>query len=144
MYKNITTFFLLLILTGCSIHLVPDGPVYREYPDGSSERSTSVSVYTDKPDDTLKRAQHLASKGKYDDAINLYQSVYTDSTNENTYREDALFHKGSLHANFFNENKNYQQALDDLQRLLQEFPETEFRVRAEKKIDEIQQILANR
>lgn len=137
MRLNYFSIVVFVLLTGCHLHLVPDGPVYREYPDGSAERSTSVSVYSDSPEDLLRRAQHLASKQQFQKAITLYSDVYRDSSLAAAYREKALFQRASLRTNYFNPNKNFQQALIDFNILLNEFPETEYRLRAEKKIDEI-------
>ncbi|MCF7805383.1 MAG: hypothetical protein K9N46_06400 [Candidatus Marinimicrobia bacterium] len=69
--------------------------------------------------------------------------VYEDSTLKSEYRADALYHMGSLHGNFFNDNRDLEKAHELLTRLVNDFPLSDFRDRAEKRIAEIERQMAN-
>jgi TolA-binding protein len=75
----------------------------------------------------IARAEYLAGRGNYKEAVALYEQTIKESS-KNPWREQVLFNLGRLYALNENPDKDYARALSYLQRLKKEFPKSRFKI----------------
>lgn len=89
----------------------------------------------------LNYARNATSKGDYNTAVKVYLRLEKDKEVTKEKREEVLYNLGILYDNFMYSKKNSQKSYDYLSKLLEEFPETKYKSRAEEKIENLKQTL---
>lgn len=126
--------FLFLFILSCSSNFLIDSK------DTKEGKSAVVHIYSQDPDDQIEYAKNLSKQGKYEKAIKIYLDIYNNKDVESEYQEEALFNIGLVYSNVFNYKKDFKKSIFYLEKLLEEFPKTKFREKAETKIENIKRI----
>jgi hypothetical protein len=101
-------------------------------PQGNPGSSYSVqSTLVSKDRSQLDRARQLARDGDYDGAIQILIGLASKHDMDSKLRQDVLLTLGEMHGSTFNPAPDYDKGTAALQQLLSEFPQTEYRERAE-------------
>ncbi len=104
------------------------------------ENLQNAEFYSKSPEDQLRYAKHAASKGDYDLAIAVYSKLYKDESNDAAIRAEALFRSGKIYSNLLYLYKDYDKALYFFEKLIAEFPDSQFHTDAEQSIKNIHKI----
>ncbi len=138
-------FILIISLFGCSTRSARS---YSEDVDEHGRENTSssanISFYSKSPEDQLKLAKRTASEGNYEEAGDLFAQIYQETTNDTIIRAEALYQLGKVYGNVLNPNKDNEKAIFHFKKLIREFPESEFKPRAEQSVKEMQDLLEQR
>ncbi|MFH1845388.1 MAG: tetratricopeptide repeat protein [bacterium] len=103
-------------------------------------RDTSFSLYSSQPEAELDKGLFQKREGNYQAAAELFLAVYKDRSADSEYRERALYELAQVHSHLLNPTKDYDQALSYLEKLITEFPDSEYRADAEEKIEHIKSV----
>ncbi|NVN93009.1 MAG: L,D-transpeptidase family protein [Desulfuromonadales bacterium] len=76
----------------------------------------------------FQEANDLFSQGNYSASLNRYEQI---AVQQITSRDRVLFEMGIIHSYPKNERKDYQKAIDCFQRLIKEYPASEYRQNSE-------------
>lgn len=124
----------LLIIASCARYKT------HQYPE-ANEKDFHVDFYSKSGDDQLKYAKQFAGEGDYETAIDLFLRIYENTKLESAAREEALLNLGNIYASVLYTGKDYEKALYYLEKLLKEFPETQFRSGAVESIKNIKELI---
>ena len=78
----------------------------------------------------LEQARITLTTGDFAGAVDLYYKIYSDTTIEGQYRQEALFNLGMMYSDDAETVEDYEEALYYFKKLLSEFRRTTFREKA--------------
>lgn len=137
MKQLMAIIILLLIIASCARYKT------HQYPE-ANEKNYHVDFYTKSGKDQLKYAKQFAGEGDYEKAIDLFQRIYENTKLESAAREEALLNLGNIYANVLYTGKDYEKTLFYLEKLLKEFPKTEFRSGVTESIKDIKELIRHK
>lgn len=85
----------------------------------------------------FKEANDLFNQGSYREALGTYEQIVSTHSASN---DRALFEMGIIHAHPRNEQKDYQKSLECFQRIVRDFPQSEYRRDSEMMIFQIHNV----
>lgn len=129
-----TILILLLVIASCTRYKT------HQYPE-ANEKDYHVDFYSKSAQDQLKYAKQFAGEGDYETAIDLFLQIYENAKFDSTIRQEALLNLGNIYANVLYTGKDYEKALFYLEKLLKEFPETQFRSVTKESIKNIKELI---
>lgn len=101
--------------------------------DSSSQQVTqSTSFSLSKDDALLDQARQAAAAGDYARAESTYDTLYRNTGAKAEKRAQALFLRGSVQANVLNPKRDVAAAIGSYEKLVAEFPKSEWRDDAEQ------------
>ena len=112
-------------------------------PNGFPIEGTHGSLKFGDEEVTLEYAASLMRRAEYAKAAEAYLSVYRSSSAKAEYREQALLGLGIVYADLLNPDRDYARALQYLETLSAEFPESPLRERAEQKARDVRKLQGN-
>ena len=104
----------------------------------------NVEFYSKSPKGQLRYAKHAASEGDYDLAISVYTRLYKDKSIGAAIRAEALFRLGKIYSSILYTNRDFDKAVYLFEKLISEFPNSEFRLDAEQSIKNIHKLSQRR
>ncbi len=108
------------------------------------ENLQNTEFYSKSPEDQLRYAKHAASAGDYDLAIAVYTGLYKDRTTDAAIRAEALFRLAKTYSSLLYKNRDFDKAVYLFEKLLSEFPRSQFRGDAEESIKNINKLSQRR
>lgn len=112
--------------------------------DSSSERVTqSTSFSLNKDDALLDQGRQAVAAGDYARAESAFDTVYRNSGAKAEKRAQALFLRGSVQANVLNPKRDVPGALACYEKLIAEFPKSEWRDDAEQALASLRRTPGN-
>jgi tetratricopeptide (TPR) repeat protein len=84
---------------------------------------------------SIDRARQYVIEGRFDEAVAVLTRVYENQKADAKYRAQALFELGQTHSHLLNPRRDEDKALLYFEKLVEEYPESELRTEAEKKIE---------
>jgi tetratricopeptide (TPR) repeat protein len=133
--KHLINLILLsLIITSCARYKA------HQYP-GADEKEYHIDFYSESGEDQLKYAKQFSGEGDYKTAIDLFLKIYENTKTDSTIRQEALLNLGNIYSNVLYAGKDYEKALYYFEKLLNEFPDTEFRVSVIESIDNVKKMM---
>ena len=108
---------------------------YDEYGDRKPSYTAS-STLTGKGQAELEAARALEREGRYSAAIQTLDRLYADTSLSDDVRQDVLLQLGEIHGASLNPFKDYERGLFYLRELVDTYPATKHRERAEERIRE--------
>ena len=108
---------------------------YDEYGDRKPSYTAS-STLTGKGQAELEAARALEREGRYSAAIQTLDRLYADTGLSDDVRQDVLLQLGEIHGASLNPFKDYERGLLYLRELVDTYPATKHRERAEVRIRE--------
>src|SRR5512147_579665 len=90
------------------------------------------------PRSTVQEANAFFNEGKYEASLSKYEEIIAKHP---AVADRVLFEMGILYAHPRNEQKDYQKSLECFQKLIKEYPESEYRQNSEMMIFNIQNVV---
>ena len=107
---------------------------------GSSNPGRRCRILFEKPKDQLRYPKHAAAESKYKTAIETYLKLYQRESIESGIREEALFNLGRIYSSFLYPYKDYEKSMYFFEKLISEFPDSRFRSKTVKAIENLNQL----
>lgn len=132
--KHLISIIILSLIASCARYKA------HQYP-GANEKEYHIDFYSESGEDQLKYAKQFSGEGDYKTALDLFLKIYDNTKTDSTIRQEALFHLGNIYSNVLYAGKDYNKSLYYFEKLLNEFPDTEFRVSAIESIDNVKKMM---
>ncbi len=100
-----------------------------------------TDVYSKSPKSQLRYAKHAAAEGDYDIAIAVFTRLLKTEEEDSGVRAEALYLLGKIYSNILYPYKDYQKAIYLLEKFIAEYPDSEFRLKAEQSLENIQKLM---
>lgn len=130
---------LFLLVSACILVSCASRTQQKEDPWAGSSRSSEFEF--DRTDALLETAHQARMEGDYMRAESNYRQVYNDTDGDEEKRALALFGLAETFAALTNPQKDFNQALALYRTLLAEFPGSELRLRAERRVKEVKEMI---
>lgn len=143
MNRFLILLMIVLLAISCSRGRMTTSERVADGPDDSYSASTSYSIHRDKDEARLERASLAITEGDYQLAIEEYRKVYRHASARRESTEKALLGLGNAWSNLLNNQRDFDTALKYLEELVERFPDSELRPKAEAKIVSIHAIMAD-
>jgi len=121
-------FFAALGLAACASRTETRTDVDRQ------ESSTEVSLVANRAEALLGQGRQQASKGDFEQAVQLYQEAFNSSAAKPAHRAQALLALGQAWSSPLNLKHDARKATEYYQRVIAEYPDSPQRAEAEKAV----------
>ncbi len=108
-----------------------------DYADEMIGNLDRVEFYSKSPKDQLRYAKHAESDGDHKLALAVYGKLYHNESAEAPIRAEALFRLAKIYSNLIYTYRDYDKAAHLFEKLISEFPHSEFRAYAEESLKNI-------
>ncbi|MFC1725189.1 tol-pal system YbgF family protein [candidate division KSB1 bacterium] len=151
MKKNLTTatssFLILLIMiltfahcSGTSIRMDAEKDRWKPRLNIPEEERDGYKVYGSSPAQQLEKAKSQMAYSSFDDALKILDKII--SGNKKTiYSDEAYYLKGKIYSHLLNHKRNYDLAIAAFKLVIDNIPDSDFDIKAEKEIENIRKIL---
>ena len=85
----------------------------------------------------LNNAKEARTNGNFKKAADLFHSLYNDGSNDEDVRAESLFELGQIYSDLANPERDYNKAIELFETLLDEFPKSDFRDAAQRRIEKV-------
>jgi len=111
---------------------------------GQEEGKSGISVRLedDTPENRLRQAIRVENDGNFPAAIDMYRTLADDAAAPAPVREEALYELGTAYAHPLNTHRDYEAAVQRLEQLLREFPDTGHRADTEANLEHYRALIA--
>ena len=127
-WHRLALFALLPLLVSC---VGRTSSVETETTEGSTS-SRSITLHGDSAEALVDQGKQHVLEGNYADPEAAFQAAYAKTGADPDHRAEALFELGEVYSNVLNPRRDHQKSLSYFAKLVEEFPESEFRERAEE------------
>lgn len=124
-------FSSLVILTSACANLGNPNPVYNERPNGDISMGTEYTFSAKGWEGRLKKAHFALQNSQFEKAAFEFEDVYKQA-GEAKYKEEALYYLGVTHSAMTNPGKDFKKAIFYYDLLIQNFPQSSYRQKAEE------------
>jgi len=100
-----------------------------------------MELELDRAEALLETAHQARMEGDYTTAESNYRQVYNDAGGDEAERAQALFGLAETFAALTNPRKDFNQALALYRTLLAEFPDSDLRLRADRRGKEVKEMI---
>jgi tetratricopeptide (TPR) repeat protein len=101
---------------------------------------SSVTLHGSEEEAWLDRGRQMRAETAFDEAADLFRQVYELPSADQEHRAAALLELGLVHSDLLNPKKDHELALEYLRKLVDTYPDSEYREEAEQKIADIQEL----
>ena len=150
--KVFILFICCFVLFSCSKNKLVDDFEKLEFPESAAgikefhieSKEEGVGVRQKNANAKLVYADNLTKLGDYKSAIEIYQGIYADIEYIDDQRNDALFMLGEVYACVLYEDYDFDKAIDYYNQIISEFPTSEHRFEAYRRIESLRREIEER
>jgi len=141
--KKIIILYLLVFVSCSSVMSSKTGVGIKA---GGYEEKDQIGAdftfYGKSPEEQIKKAKHLSSLGKFEEAVAVLGAVIKDHK-ETIFSDQAYLEMGKLYSNILNMKKDFEKAKQYYQGVLHYPPESEYDEMARKALKNLEALLEN-